>query len=185
MTIEIRRAADRYVTRQPGITTWHCFSAGAHYDAANLSFGEVIGVDEHTVEPGAGFDWHPHRGVTIATWVLEGALQHEDGSGGSRIIEPGELFVQDAAASIRHRETNASDSEALRFVQTTMTAPGDAHIVVERSTAELPPFTHGFVARGTWHVGDDALAEGDSLRVTSGVLAVGAGELLVVRRVES
>ena len=113
----------RYETRQPGIHTWHSFSAGAHYDPDNVAFGPVVGLDEHTVDPGAGFDWHGHRGVHIVSWVLDGTLRHEDSNGVERFVAPGVLLVQSTGDGIRHRETNASDTESLRFVQ--MTVLGD------------------------------------------------------------
>jgi quercetin 2,3-dioxygenase len=172
----VRRAADRFVSEHDGVRSLHCFSAGQHYDAENVSFGPVIAVDEHDVAPGAGFDWHAHRGVAIASWVLEGSLLHEDGSG-TRVVRPGELFVQVSADGLRHRETNASDSVALRFVQTTLV--GDAAPVhVEHASCEVRG--HAFVARGDWFAGGDVLAPGDSLRTDGPVLVEGFGELVVV-----
>ena len=43
--IELRRAGQRFHTSQPGIETWHSFSAGAHYDPDNVAFGPLVGVD--------------------------------------------------------------------------------------------------------------------------------------------
>jgi redox-sensitive bicupin YhaK (pirin superfamily) len=34
------------------------------------------------IAPHNGFTWHPHRGLEICTWVLEGTLHHEDTPGG-------------------------------------------------------------------------------------------------------
>jgi quercetin 2,3-dioxygenase len=121
-------AARRFRSEQPGITSWHCFSAGDFYDPDAVSFGPVVGLDEHRVAAGAGFDWHPHRGVQIASWVLAGTLRHEDAAG-VRLVGPGAVLVQRAGPGVRHRETNASDVEPLRFVQTTVL--GDAGPSVE------------------------------------------------------
>ena len=81
----IVRAADRFHVAHDGIETWHCFSAGAHYDPDNVAYGPMIGCDEHLVGPGAGFDWHPHRGVEIVSWVLSGVLRHQ-GADEERIV---------------------------------------------------------------------------------------------------
>jgi quercetin dioxygenase-like cupin family protein len=112
--------SERFRTEQPGITSWHGFSAGPHYDPARLSLGPIVGVDEHVVQPGHGFDWHGHRGVVIASWVLAGTLRHDGADGSVRVVRPGELFVQSTGSGIRHRETNASETEPLRFVQITV-----------------------------------------------------------------
>jgi len=37
------------------------------------------------------FTWHPHRGLEIYTWVLEGRIHHEDTTGGMGDIHAGEL----------------------------------------------------------------------------------------------
>ena len=124
----------RFHTVQSGIETWHTLSAGAHYDPDHLSFGPVVGLDEHLVEPGAGFDWHAHRGVHIVSWILEGTLRHEGSDGVERSVAPGELFVQSTGDGIRHRETNHSDVEPLRFVQVTILGDGPVGV---RST--VPP----------------------------------------------
>lgn len=116
----ILRADDRYATSHPGVETRHAFSAGAHYDPDDVAFGPVVGCDEHLVGPGGGFDWHAHRGVVIVSWVLSGTLRHEDDGGGELLVPPGDLLVQSCGDGIRHRETNASGTERLRFVQTTL-----------------------------------------------------------------
>ena len=117
-------SAPRGRSSQPGIESWHCFSSGPYYDPSRIALGELIGVDEHRVAPRAGFDWHGHAGVHIVSWVLEGALRHEDISGEVRIVTPGTLFVQSTGAGIRHRETNASDTDPLTFVQVTLLVAG-------------------------------------------------------------
>jgi quercetin 2,3-dioxygenase len=120
--IEFGEARGR--SSQPGVESWHCFSSGPYYDPHRISFGPIIGVDEHRVAAGAGFDWHAHAGVHIVTWVLEGVLRHEDSEGVVQHVPPGELFVQSTGPGVRHTETNASSSEPLRFVQVTLLADG-------------------------------------------------------------
>jgi hypothetical protein len=178
--VKVVRADERYRTAQAGIESWHCFSAGSHYDPGNVAFGALVGCDEHRVAPGAGFDWHAHRGVRIVSWVVAGALHHEDDSGVDRVVAAGELLGQDAAGGIRHRETNASTVEQLRFVQLTVVADAEADFEVWLGDGELParPW-HGFVAVGAWTVGGEVLRDGDSVRGEDAVAVTGDGELLV------
>jgi hypothetical protein len=79
-------------------------------------------VDEHLVTPGAGFDWHAHRGVDIVSLVVAGSLRHEGSGGEVVVVAGGGVLVQRTGGGIRHRETNASDTEWLRFVQITLVA---------------------------------------------------------------
>jgi hypothetical protein len=127
---------------QPGIESWHCFSSGPFYDPDRISLGPIVGVDEHLVAPGAGFDWHAHRGVHIASWVLEGTLQHEDSNGEVRFVTPGALFVQSTGREgIRHREWNASGDEPLRFVQITVLGEADYGVWSDKLPAKIAGVT--------------------------------------------
>jgi redox-sensitive bicupin YhaK (pirin superfamily) len=135
--IETRRP-DAFRTDQPGIVSHHVFSAGPHYDPDNLSFGPVIACDLHEVGPGAGFEWHGHRGVVIVSWVLTGTLRHEDSAGGVTTVPPGRVLMQSTGDGIRHRETNASEVDPLRFVQTTLLVDSPRSVVLDRPPLALP-----------------------------------------------
>jgi redox-sensitive bicupin YhaK (pirin superfamily) len=195
---EVLRAADRYRTDLPGITTWHCFSSGAHYDPDNVALGRLIACDEHLLVPGAGFDTHPHARVELVSWVLDGTLEHRDGAGRRRLIWPGHAQYQCAGSGIRHAERNGSALEPLRFVQfwlmTDEELPGydvatppltlsvGRFDVLRRArgTRIGAPLVHLFVARGNFHVAGSDLAIGDSVRAAGAVEVDGDGELLVL-----
>lgn len=68
------------------------------------------------IAPQNGFTWHPHRGLEIYTWVLEGKLYHEDTTGGNGIIEAGEIQRMFAGDYIEHQELNPHD-DAARVIQ--------------------------------------------------------------------
>lgn len=190
----VLRADERYRTARAGIQSWHCFSIGDHYDPDNVSFGGLVGVDEHRIAPGHGFDWHPHRGVTIVSWILAGALRHEQDGHPARTLQPGEVLVQVTGAGIRHRETNAS-AEPLRLLQTTITsderhrvtevhAPpvdvvGGRFIVVRADVETNAPRWHVWVVSGRWQVDADELGPGDSMRGCGLLRATGGGELVL------
>jgi hypothetical protein len=68
------------------------------------------------IAPRNGFTWHPHRGLEIYTWVLEGTLYHEDTTGGRGVIQAGELQRMFAGDYIEHQELNTFDTPA-RVIQ--------------------------------------------------------------------
>jgi redox-sensitive bicupin YhaK (pirin superfamily) len=68
------------------------------------------------IAPRSGFTWHPHRGLEIYTWVLEGTLYHEDTTGGAGDITAGELQRMFSGDYIEHQELNRSDVPA-RVIQ--------------------------------------------------------------------
>jgi hypothetical protein len=196
--IDVRRAADRYVTEQPGITSWHCFSSGAHFDPDNVAFGRLIACDEHLVAPDAGFAPHAHASVELVSWVLEGTLEHRDAVGRRRLIINGAAQYQRAGGGIRHAELNASALEPLRFVQLWLMSDEElpGYDVAEppltlgagrfdvlrrcRGTGLAASLVHLYVGTGNFHVAGVDLVAGDSVRATGELEVDGDGELLVV-----
>lgn len=114
---EPRRSATRFRTVAEGTETLHSFSYGRHYDPENVGFGPIMAINEERVAPGAGYDEHHHGDADIVTWVLEGALAHQDSTGQHGVVPPGVAQRLSAGEGVTHAERNASDSEPLRFVQ--------------------------------------------------------------------
>ena len=105
---------DRFVTRQPGRQTRHSFSFGSSYDHERLSFGPLVALNDELLASGAGYDAHEHADVVLVTWVVSGALVHEDAAG--RVLQrTGELAVTRTGTGITHSER--ADGPATRFVQ--------------------------------------------------------------------
>ncbi|MGV8171416.1 MAG: pirin family protein [Candidatus Woesearchaeota archaeon] len=51
-----------------------------------------------------GFPWHPHRGIETVTYMLDGAVEHEDSLGNKGIIGPGDIQWMSAGSGIIHQE---------------------------------------------------------------------------------
>jgi len=120
VTVEIRRGAARFADRGAGMATWHSFSFGAHYDAANVGFGPMVCHDEHLLGRGRGFETHAHTGLEIVTWLLSGALTHTDSTGHTERIAPGTVGLLSAGAGVEHSEI--ADAPQTRFVQVWLAA---------------------------------------------------------------
>jgi hypothetical protein len=116
VTIEVRRAADRFRTDDSGRTTWHSFSFGTHYDPSNVGFGALTAHNDERLPAGTGYPDHPHRDVEIVTVVVEGALRHADSDGRSGVLLPGQVSRTRAGAGIVHSETTEPGTDT-RFVQ--------------------------------------------------------------------
>lgn len=106
----------RFETRTDWLVSRHSFSFGPHYDPANTHHGLLLVNNDDVVSPRSGFDTHSHRDMEIVTWVLEGALRHEDSAGNSGVIRPGLAQRMSAGSGIVHSEHNDTD-EPVRFVQ--------------------------------------------------------------------
>ena len=61
-------------------------------------------LDHFTSSPGAGFPDHPHRAIETVSYVLQGAVDHEDFMGNRGTIEAGDLQFMTAGKGIMHAE---------------------------------------------------------------------------------
>ncbi len=117
VTTEVRRAADRAVTRTPWLNSRHSFSFGEHYDPTNTHHGLLLVNNDDMVRPRSGFHRHPHRDMEIVTWVLSGSLTHKDSLDNEGVIYPGLAQRMSAGSGILHSEKNDSPTEPVHFVQ--------------------------------------------------------------------
>lgn len=115
--IRIRKAADRGHFNRGWLDTYHTFSFGDFHDPEYTHFRMLRVMNEDRVEPGRGFDTHPHRDMEIVTYVLSGALEHKDSMGHGEVLRPGEFQRMTAGTGITHSEFNPSDAEPLHLYQ--------------------------------------------------------------------
>jgi redox-sensitive bicupin YhaK (pirin superfamily) len=194
VTIEVRRAADRFRTRADGRTTWHSFSFGVHYDPHNVGFGAMTAHNDEQLAAGTGYPDHPHRDVEIVTVVLDGALRHTDSTGRTDLLLPGRLSRTTAGSGIVHAEV-AEAGVTTRFLQTWLRpdeagvppAYDTAGVGVPRDLTEVvgPAGALGVGTRGArlhlGHVGPGRVALPDApllhVFVVDGVMTLGEREL--------
>src|SRR5499433_2322409 len=90
-TLTLRRAAERGRTDWGWLDSRHTFSFGEYHDPAHMGYRALRVINDDRVEAGAGFGTHGHQDMEILSYVLEGALRHQDSAGGGGVIRPGEM----------------------------------------------------------------------------------------------
>jgi redox-sensitive bicupin YhaK (pirin superfamily) len=63
-----------------------------------------MGAVEYAPGEAKGTPWHPHRGFETVTYIIDGAFQHQDTTGGGGLIADGGTQWMTAGAGIQHIE---------------------------------------------------------------------------------
>lgn len=120
--------ADAFPTIHPVHWLHSHFAVGGWSPLQRLS--GMLTAHMTRIAPRNGFTWHPHRGLEIYTWVLEGQVYHEDTTGGKGVLQRGDLQRMFSGDYIEHQELNPWDEPA-RVIQ--------IWFIADRHHQGLPP----------------------------------------------
>ncbi len=114
---EIRRSQQRGQGQHGWLNSRHSFSFANYMDPERMGFSVLRVINDDEVAPGTGFATHAHRDMEIISVIRQGTIEHKDSMGHVLQLQTGDVQRMSAGTGITHSEYNASQDDALRFLQ--------------------------------------------------------------------
>ena len=112
-----RLADERGKLDEGWLNARYSFSFASYRDPNHMGFGPLRVLNDDIIAPAGGFPMHSHENFEIVSYILKGALAHEDSMGHKSTIHQGDIQHMSAGSGVRHSEFNPSDTDETRLMQ--------------------------------------------------------------------
>jgi len=92
------------------------FSFANYYNPNKMGVGPLRVLNDDLINPGTGFDTHPHKDMEIISYIINGEITHKDSMGNARNVSRGSMQYMSAGTGVTHSEYNHG-KDVLRIIQ--------------------------------------------------------------------
>lgn len=181
MNIFVHKSEDRGHVKMDWLDTKHSFSFGHWHDPRYMGVSVLRVINDDQIAAQRGFGRHGHNNMEILTYVLSGAITHQDSMGNHGEIHAGEWQLMSAGTGIEHSEQNQG-LESVRLLQIWL-YPNQQNVIPRYQQQALDPYSKP----NQWHVivAPDAEATADQLKIHQDVrvlvAAIHTGQTLQIQ----
>ncbi len=115
--IHIRRSAERGRSDDGWLRTLHTFTSGEQGEGRPHGVRSMRAIEECVGSPGGETGMQQRHDQEILTYVVDGALGHNDAMNNGTVVFPGDLHRTSAGRGITGREFNHSDTVPVHFLR--------------------------------------------------------------------
>ncbi len=168
-----RRADERGTADYGWLLARYSFSFAGYHDPERMGFRSMRVLNEDRIAPNGSFPMHDHRDMEILTYVIEGAIEHQDSMGNSSTVNAGEFQIMSAGTGVTHSEANPSRAEELHLLQIWI-HPSERGLTPRYAQASFDDRTN-FLRRVVSNSGEeDSLRIHQDVEIYSAILEAGA-----------
>lgn len=115
--LTVRPSATRGTSKNAWLNSSHTFSFASYSDSKHENLHSLRVINEDRVLGGHGFGRHGHADFEIFSYIVSGALRHNDSLGHEEVLPRGSVQMTSAGSGVEHSEVNASADELCHFIQ--------------------------------------------------------------------
>lgn len=115
--IKHRKSGARGRAEQEWLKSWFSFSFDQYRDPENVHWSSLRVINEDIIAPRQGFSMHPHHNMEIISFIIDGALEHQDSLGNKSTVRYGEIQRMSAGSGIVHSEFNPDPQTPTHMLQ--------------------------------------------------------------------